>query len=277
MKNIYKLIRLYHILRGCRIGQRTKISPRAYIGRGAVIGADCFVQSDVIIKSPCRIGDNVIISSGAYIMGKNMIEIGDCSCIGRNCRIDTTENVIIQDQVGIGENTMIWTHGYWPPYTDGYPRKFAGVIIARGAWLQPRCYINPGVTFGAYSIAGAGSLIVKNVKPETVVAGWPAEYRKNLKNFKEDVSYGEFERRVTTIIATFTNLPENDYQFKVGKHTFVINDSEVDIYKDFKHLAVFNFYKKTRAGANSKIIKQFINHCRNYGERFVMKTDTTSA
>ncbi|MGL5048160.1 MAG: DapH/DapD/GlmU-related protein, partial [Shewanella sp.] len=55
------------------------------------------------------------------------------------------------------------------------------VLICRGAWIGANAIILPGVTIGANSVVGAGSVVTKDVPPYVVVAGLLAKIIKHIK------------------------------------------------------------------------------------------------
>lgn len=92
--------------------------------------------------------------------------------------------ITIEDYVSIGMNSLIFVHSN--PTTsiyikkNYYPREIAPTMIQRGAWIAPGCIILAGVTIGENSIVGAGSVVIKNVEPYTIVGGNPAKLIKKL-------------------------------------------------------------------------------------------------
>jgi acetyltransferase-like isoleucine patch superfamily enzyme len=57
-------------------------------------------------------------------------------------------------------------------------------MIRSGAWIAPGCIILAGVTIGENSIVGAGSVVIRNVEPYTIVGGNPAKLIKKLDRLK---------------------------------------------------------------------------------------------
>ena len=107
--------------------------------------------------------------------------------LGPNVQIDLLypQLVTIEDYVSIGMNSMIFAHSnptcsiYLK--TRYYPREVAPVIIKKGAWIPPGTIILHGVTIGENSVVGAGSVVLSDVEPLTVVAGVPAKPIKKLE------------------------------------------------------------------------------------------------
>jgi len=54
------------------------------------------------------------------------------------------------------------------------------VLIGDRVWIGSRNVILPGVTIGDNAVIAAGSVVVKDVAPNTLVAGNPAKHIKNI-------------------------------------------------------------------------------------------------
>jgi acetyltransferase-like isoleucine patch superfamily enzyme len=130
----------------------------------------------------CTIGDNSKI--GAFV------EIQKNAFIGNNCKISShsfiCEGVIIEDNVFIGHGVM-FTNDLFPRATnaDGSQQteadwKVIETKVSRGASIGSNATILCGITIGENALVGAGSVVTKNVPPNTVVAGVPAKIIKTL-------------------------------------------------------------------------------------------------
>ena len=92
--------------------------------------------------------------------------------------------ISIEDYTCIGMRSMIFAHS--DPSSavyikkNHYPKKIARTTIKRGAWIGAGCIILAGVTVGENSVVGAGSVVIKDVEPYTVVGGNPARLIKRL-------------------------------------------------------------------------------------------------
>ena len=139
---VYGFVNLY----GCEIGDDTKIGTFVEIQKGA------------------RIGSNVKISSHTFIC----------------------EGVTIQDRVFIGHNVTF--------INDAYPRstnvdgglqteedwECVPTLVKAGASVGSSATLLCGITVGENAIIGAGSVVTKDVPPNTVVAGNPARLLRRL-------------------------------------------------------------------------------------------------
>lgn len=115
------------------------------------------------------------------------VKIGNHVYIGPDVNIDDLypHLVTLEDYVSIGMRSMIFVHSN-PTCsieikTKYYPRIVKPTTIKRGAWVAPGCIILAGVTIGENSIVGAGSIVIKDVEPYTIVAGNPAKVIKKLE------------------------------------------------------------------------------------------------
>lgn len=113
------------------------------------------------------------------------VEIQKNASVGKNCKISShtfiCEGVHIEDNVFIGHNVTF--------INDKYPRstnvdgsiqtesdwKVVETLIKKGASIGSSSTILCGVTVGENAIVGAGSVVTKDVPPNTIVAGVPAK------------------------------------------------------------------------------------------------------
>lgn len=131
----------------------------------------------------CDIGDNSKIGT--------FVEIQKGARIGKNCKISShtfiCEGVTIEDDVFIGHG-VIFINDRYPRATN--PRgqlqneddwTCISTRIKRGASIGSNATILCGITVGENAVVGAGSVVTKDVAPNTVVAGNPARVIKKLK------------------------------------------------------------------------------------------------
>ena len=60
----------------------------------------------------------------------------------------------------------------------------APITIEDDVWIGAQCVILKGVTIGARSIIGAGSVVTKSISPDCIAAGNPCKIIKKL-NYME--------------------------------------------------------------------------------------------
>jgi acetyltransferase-like isoleucine patch superfamily enzyme len=130
-------------------------------------------RSVITLFTPCHISiiDNAIINIG------NNVSLNGTTITSRN-------KVCIGDNAQIGPNTIIIDndgHPIWPP-EDRWAKKgpSAPIIIQNDVWIGMNCIILKGVTIGYGSVIAAGSIVIKDVEPNSLYAGNPAKKIKNL-------------------------------------------------------------------------------------------------
>lgn len=115
------------------------------------------------------------------------IKVGKHVYIGPDVNLDDLypQLITIEDYVSIGMRTMIFTHSNPTCSIDikdhFYPREVKPTVIKRGAWVAPGCIILAGISIGENSVVAAGSVVIKDVEPYTVVGGNPAKAIKKLQ------------------------------------------------------------------------------------------------
>ncbi|GGJ45379.1 DapH/DapD/GlmU-related protein [Virgibacillus salexigens] len=109
-----------------------------------------------------KIGRNVFINSGCRFQDQGQIFIGDQSLIGHNVVLAT----INHDYNPLNRGTM-----YLKP-----------IILKERTWIGSNATILPGVTVGENSIVAAGSVVTKDVEPNTIVGGNPAKFIAHLED-----------------------------------------------------------------------------------------------
>ncbi|MBL7213051.1 MAG: N-acetyltransferase [Desulfobacteraceae bacterium] len=152
-----------------------KISSDVTLGKNVKI-------NDFVNLYGCEIGDNTKIGT--------FVEIQKGSRIGKNCKISShtfvCEGVHIRDEVFVGHGVTF--------INDPYPRattpngqlqseddwECIPTIVERGASIGSNVTVLSGITVGENAIVGAGSVVTRDVPPNTVVAGNPAKIFRKL-------------------------------------------------------------------------------------------------
>jgi acetyltransferase-like isoleucine patch superfamily enzyme len=109
---------------------------------------------------------------------QGQIVIGDRNFIGPGVRIQGFGGVILGNHCMIAANVFISSsnHIFSNPQDLDYLQGEIGnrVAIEDYVWIGANCVITSGVTVAHHSIVGAGSVVTKNIRSYTMVAGVPA-------------------------------------------------------------------------------------------------------
>jgi acetyltransferase-like isoleucine patch superfamily enzyme len=135
----------------------------------------------------CEIGDETKI--GAFV------EIQKNASVGKRCKVSShsfiCEGVTVEDNVFIGHGVVF--------INDSYPRATAGdgnlqteadwkverTVVKKGASIGSGATILSNVSIGENAIVGAGSVVTKNVPPNSIVAGNPAKVLRYIEQTLE--------------------------------------------------------------------------------------------
>jgi UDP-2-acetamido-3-amino-2,3-dideoxy-glucuronate N-acetyltransferase len=121
-----------------------------------------------------KIGENCVLGQNVYI-GPNVI-IGNNVKIQNNVSVYT--GVTVEDDVFLGPS-CVFTNDYVPSATNS-EWKITETLIKKGASIGANATIVCGNIVGENSLVGAGSVVTKNVEPNTVVVGNPAKFLKKI-------------------------------------------------------------------------------------------------
>ena len=114
------------------------------------------------------IGDGVFIGHGTTFAIASRITIGKYASVGGGCYIADTE----------GHNHYNPQKPIWEvPAGDD---DVSPVTIEEGVQISRNCMILKGVTIGARSVIGAGSVVRSDIPPDSIVMGNPARVVKKM-------------------------------------------------------------------------------------------------
>lgn len=161
------------------------------------VGRNFLVSFKVPLTSPnlnMYFGDNCSISGyttlgAAAIHEHPTLIVGNGTHIGYEVTISVGERVEIGDHCLIADRVFIADNNGHP--TDPVARRLKQkvspeaikpVMIGNNVWIGYQSVILRGVTIGANSIVGANSVVIKDVPPNTIVAGNPATIVRTIEN-----------------------------------------------------------------------------------------------
>lgn len=135
-----------------------------------------------------RVGSRVFIADSALVMGD--VQVGDDASIWFNCVIRGDVNFIrIGARANVQDACCIHvTNGKWPTILEeevsvAHNVMLHGCTIRRGAMIGMSTTIMDGAVIGEGCLVAAGSLVKEGfvAPPNTLVSGWPATVKGELK------------------------------------------------------------------------------------------------
>ena len=146
-------------------------------------------------KNQLRIGDNVVLGKVEFnIHEKGKLIIGHYTAIS-GLRVECTDEVTIGKYCQISYNVNIHDNNSHPPEkrksqmlgkesNSIYLSEIKPVHIGDNVWIGHDVTIMKGVTIGENSIIATGSIVTKDVLPNTIVAGNSAKPVEQINSDK---------------------------------------------------------------------------------------------
>jgi acetyltransferase-like isoleucine patch superfamily enzyme len=116
-----------------------------------------------------------------YTTGGENIRVGRNVFINQNCTLYDLGGIDIGDEVMIGPNVSLITSGH--PIAPSQRRAgvtASPIVLERNVWLGAGVTIIGGVTVGENSVVAAGSVVTRDVPPNTLVGGNPARVIRSI-------------------------------------------------------------------------------------------------
>ena len=130
-----------------------------------------------------KVGEHFRLIPPFYVdCGKN-IHVGDRVFINQNCTFYSLAEIIIGDDVMVGPNVSLITSEH--PVAPSQRRAHLlgkPIIVGNGVWIAAGATIVGGVTVGENSVVAAGSVVTRDVPPNTLVGGNPARIIRSIEN-----------------------------------------------------------------------------------------------
>jgi len=197
---------------GARIGIGVSVGDYSIVHGNVDIGDGTTIESHCVIGYPTTLAEGISLSIGpnALIRSHSVLYAGvsigegfstghhvvirEKSLLGRNCQIGSYSE--LQGDLTIGDFSRTQSSVFLPKHTT----------IGKAVWLMPRVTLTndphppsnlshmgvrvddyavlaacstvlPGIIIGTRSLVAANSLVTRDVRPDTVVAGIPARER----------------------------------------------------------------------------------------------------
>jgi putative colanic acid biosynthesis acetyltransferase WcaF len=119
------------------------------------------------------VGRGVVIRSRVNVTFPWRLVLGDHVWIGEEVSILSLASVTIESHCCISQRATICTgsHDFSKTTFDLITKP---ICIKESSWVAAQCFVSPGVSIGPGSMCAAGSIVTRDVAPDTIVAGNPA-------------------------------------------------------------------------------------------------------
>jgi acetyltransferase-like isoleucine patch superfamily enzyme len=187
---------------------RAVLSPPVVVSKTKIptvtAGAISFMNPHVCIAPDVKLGQDVKLSKFINLYGCEVgdetkigafVEIQKNATVGKRCKISShtfiCEGVTIEDNVFVGHGVMF--------INDSYPRATAAggnlqteadwkverTVVKKGASIGSGATILSNLSIGENAIVGAGSVVTKDVPPNSIVVGNPAKVLRYIESTVE--------------------------------------------------------------------------------------------
>lgn len=202
-KLLLRWFRKAKIERGAHIGWFS-----AVMGREIELGAYSAIRPFTIIKlnGDVRLGRYSEISSFTLIYGTSSLIIGEGCYIGPQSLINVEEEVRLGDESALGPRSMVFTHGSYLPYTEGYWVKMAGVTLGNRVWCAAGVFLHPGVEIGDDSFVNSRSVVTQSIPPGSIVEGNPAKVIYPMERVKRKMTPRRVDAAIDTLLRDYAEI-----------------------------------------------------------------------
>jgi acetyltransferase-like isoleucine patch superfamily enzyme len=129
------------------------------------------------------IGKKVSISAPVHIGQRGYLTVGRGSFLNAGCVILNGAPISIGANVLVGPGVVFAADEH---HVNPYARaadpsaKSQPIAIGDNVWIGANAVVCPGVTIGANSVIGAGSIVTRDIPPGVLAVGNPCTIKRNL-------------------------------------------------------------------------------------------------
>lgn len=185
--------KIYFFLNNIKYGKNFRVFNHLYlkihVGALVQIGNNCTIMSGAGLnplsrniktciyvgkKATLKLCNDVGISSSTLWV-KESVSIGNSVAIGADCIIMDTDAHNLDWKIRCSEETNEYGES-----VDMVTAASAPIVIEDNVLVGARCIILKGVTIGARSIIGSGSIVTKDIPSDCIAAGNPCKVIKSI-------------------------------------------------------------------------------------------------
>jgi len=141
----------------------------SFVDEGAVIGKGTKIWHFSHVSGTAKVGDHCNFGQNVYI--DNGVIIGNGVKIQNN--VSVYKGVIVEEGVFLGPS-MVFTNVINPRSFVERKTEFRPTYVRKGATIGANATIVCGIEIGAYSLIGAGAVVIKDVPSYALIVGNPS-------------------------------------------------------------------------------------------------------
>jgi acetyltransferase-like isoleucine patch superfamily enzyme len=194
---------------GARIGRGAHIGWfSAVMGSQITMGDHSAVRPLTLIKlaGEIQIGHYSEISSFNLIYGSSSLIVGDNCYIGPQSLLNVDQEVRLGNRSALGPRSMVFTHGSFLPYTEGYWAKLAGVTLGDNVWCAAGVFLHPGTEIGDDSFVNSRSVVSGTIPAGSVAEGNPAQVVYSMDRVKRKMTPRRVDAAIDRVLGDFAEI-----------------------------------------------------------------------
>ncbi len=208
-----------------------------------IIGDNVFMGHNTTIMVPSfSVKDYTKINNNFYVYGDHPLSIGYNCWIGSTVILDTLGGLTIDNNVGIGSQTQIYSHAKFGDTLYGCMiNSFTPISIGEDVWIAPNSTIT-SATMADKSMLLAGSVLSKPTEENHIYAGIPAQdvTDKIGKQFCKELDYKKIFEKLNGYLEEFYKLNPryqklDQIKIEIEKPIFLDNKYSYFIVKDRRY------------------------------------------
>ncbi len=128
-----------------------------------------------------KVDESFLLIPPFHTAGGDEIRVGRNVFVNQNCTFYDLGGLDIADDVMVGPNVSIITAGH--PLEPSRRRTATigkPIVIEKNVWIAAGATIIGGVTVGENSVVAAGSVVTRDIPPNTLVGGNPARVIRSI-------------------------------------------------------------------------------------------------
>lgn len=129
------------------------------------------------------VDDSFFLLPPFFATGGSNTTIGRQVFVNQNCTFYDLGGLTIGDDVMIGPNVSLITSGHpTAPSARRAGVTASPIVIERNVWIAAGVTVIGGVTVGENSVIAAGSVVTRDVPPNSLVGGNPARVIRSIED-----------------------------------------------------------------------------------------------